>query len=73
MHHIRSGGSYQWLFSGTAPSSASFPLSRRHSRFAHSAAPSGLGVADPASEPSFLFQFLDVNDLSTDKNSGRAR
>ena len=50
----------------------SAPRERRHSRIANSGVPSGLGVADPTAETSFLFQFLDVDDLPTDKNIGRA-
>jgi hypothetical protein len=46
---------------------------RRHSTIAHEAASSGPGVADSAAEAPFLFQFLDVDDLRTDKDIGVAR
>jgi hypothetical protein len=73
MHLIRSGGRLLRPFSGTARSSAWLPPSRRHSTIAHEAASSGPGVADPAAEAPFLFQFLDVDDLRTDKDIGVAR
>ena len=72
MGHIRSGGRHRRLFSGTVRSSASFLRLRRPSRIARSGAPSGLGIANPAAEASFLLQFLDVDDLRGDKNSGGA-
>ena len=73
IHHMRSGDRHRRLFSGTARLSAWLPPSRRHSTIAHETASSGPGVADPAAEAPFLFQFLDVDDLRTDKDIGVAR
>ena len=73
IHHVQSGGRLRRLFSGTARSCAWFLASRRFSRIAHSGASSRLGVADPAPKASFLRQFLDVDNLPTDKNIGGAR